>query len=932
MAGDDPEKSAIAALELGIYYADQPGGAEEAESCLRHAIAVGHPAVTPQALLNLAGLLHSVYRTDEAVQIYRTLIDLKDPGTLTPAIYALGFVLSGQPEHMKEGESFLRQAAASDDPDYGPLASYDLGVLLANQPGRLSEALDALLQAAASNHPEHAPRAYFNLGVLLAGNGAPKEAEGAFHRVIAGNDPELAPMAAVNLGGLLENYPGRVADAEAAYQFAIDSHHPEQMPLAMFNLGNLLAKLPERQADSEKAYRGAMSSPNPQVAAGAAYNLGVLLLTDRSRRVDAETAFRAAADTGDPEHAPIAMYNLGRLLGEDVNRWADARQALEDAVNTGDPRVTGPANNLLLQLDVSQLPERLIPTLDDSWRCTRAISQGAFYIEEYFTGSETADNWTALVTATQNVVPNITPQAYMDAIRQDFENNVIDGELSWQILEQTETELIYESEISGDVANPDQNEVSRIVYRNDRFYTVQHAIRGDLARAGSEKPQRLAMLRAARFERAPSPSPVTAPAVDENVADAILEKASSTMSNTDRIAFYRDSLKQLSKESYPLHWGSLQFQLGLALLEQNPETPANDDDLDEAAASLRRALEIFRPKGHPDLWGRSLASLGRVEFARAKRHGKSDEPVKKELVEKSLSHAIAAFEKALTAFKPGSYDWSRLMLNLGDARFRVDIDAAAATYTEMLSVAENMPPLSEEERALDLHMELAYLTGSAMASLRSIDQSKGGEPIVPAGILEADRRGELLYLRPLLSAGRLLLPNRSVAGAFKIGYPTEPENITLESLLYRVLAVEMSFMSLGGRPEGYGATRFIMATGGTEWQSTLKILEKTAELILMVPHLSDGVRWELKLLSERGSLSKTLFIMPPLATDVDVPKLWAEATPMMNEYGLEIPPYRPDGRILRFAPDGKVAEQWDFELLWKNDLLPAIEHLLPKRE
>ena len=214
---------------------DQPGGDEEAESCFRHAIAVRHPTVTPDALLNLAGLLQSVHRIDDAVQTYRTLVDLKDPKTLAMATCALGFVLSGQPEHMKEGESFLRQAAASNDPEYGPLASYDLGVLLSNQPGRLSDALEMLTQAAASNHAEYAPRAWFNLGALLAANGAPKEAESAFRQVIASNNPNIGPMAAVNLGGLLENNPDRVADAEAAYRFAIDSHHPEQTPLAMLN-------------------------------------------------------------------------------------------------------------------------------------------------------------------------------------------------------------------------------------------------------------------------------------------------------------------------------------------------------------------------------------------------------------------------------------------------------------------------------------------------------------------------------------------------------------------------------------------------------------------------------------------------------------------------------------------------------------------------
>jgi hypothetical protein len=227
---------------------------------------------------------------------------------------------------------------------------------------------------------------------------------------------------------------------------------------------------------------------------------------------------------------------------------------------------------------------------------------------------------------------------------------------------------------------------------------------------------------------------------------------------------------------------------------------------------------------------------------------------------------------------------------------------------------------------------LAKLSIRAIAGLQSIDRLKDGEPVVSRGLPEIQKRGQLLYLRPLLSAGHLLLPNQCVAGAFKVGYRTEPENMTLEALLYRVLTVKLNFISLGGRPEGYGATRLIMAAGGTEWQSLLKLLEERADLILMVPHLSEGVRWEIKLLSERRSLGKILFIMPPLATDIDVTRLWAEATPMMTEYGLEVPPYRPDGSIFSLGPDGKITERWEFGLLWKNELLSAIEHLLPKRE
>ncbi len=929
MAGDDPEKAAAAAFELGVYYMDEAGGEEEAELCIRSAIATNHPLVLPAALLSLAVLLQRVKRFGEAAQTYRTVMALRDPTTLVMATYGLGALLSGGPEHMEEGESFLLQAADSNDPEYGPLASYDLGVLLSKQPGRLSEALAALAHAAASNHAEYAPRALFNSGVLLAAHGALKEAESAFCKAIASNDQNIAPMAAVNLGGLLDSVPERDADAEAAYRFAIDSEHPEQKPLAFLGLANLLAQTPGRQAESEAAYRNAMLSPDSRVAAGAAYNLGVMLLADPSRHADAEGVLRVAAVSCDPEHGPIAMYNLGRLLAEEVDRWDDARLVLEAAIHEGDPRVVGPATNLLSNLDVSQMPERLIPIFKDKWNVTRVFAQGAYYLEEYLPAWETANDWTAIVTVTQIASPSLTPKAYVDAIRQNLEGNVIDGHLSLNILEQTETELIYESEIADDVAQLDQNEVTRIVRRNERLYTIQHAIRGDLSRAREERPARVAFLRAAGFKRVPAPAPIV-PTADEKVIGAILKQlvASATMLPVARVAFCRDSLKQASKDSSPQAWATLNLQLALALIQQASETAPSDDDLGEVAVFLRRALEVYKPENDRDLWGRALAALGRIKFAEARRHDQSDEAAEKELAKRSLSHAIAAFETARAAFDAGTYDWARITADLGDARLSVDVEAAAATYTEMLSKVENMPPLTDEDQASDLGGALGEVAVRAVAGLQSIDRLKSGEPVAEREVLETEKRGQVLYLRPLLSAGHLQLRNQCLHDAFRAGYRSEADNITLEALLYRAIAVEMNFISLGGRPEDYGATRMIMAAGGTEWQSTLKLFEQEADLILMVPHLSEGVRWEVELLCERRSLGKTLFVMPPLATDVDVPRLWAEASPMMSECGLDVPLYQPDGNLFSFGPDGKVAQRWEFGLLWKNELLNTIAPLL----
>jgi len=143
------------------------------------------------------------------------------------------------------------------------------------------------------------------------------------------------------------------------------------------------------------------------------------------------------------------------------------------------------------------------------------------------------------------------------------------------------------------------------------------------------------------------------------------------------------------------------------------------------------------------------------------------------------------------------------------------------------------------------------------------------------------------------------------------------------------LGLDTNFWSLGGRPEGYGVSRIIMAEGGADWHSVLRLTEEGSDLILMVPHLSQGVRWELRYLSEKNAIGKTLFVMPPESIDTDVQDMWITATAMFHEVDLHVPPYRPDGAVFRFDANGMVLEAWSFDTLWNGTFIQAIRHLLP---
>jgi tetratricopeptide (TPR) repeat protein len=926
----DAATAARAALDLGVYYLNLPGQSAEAESLLRQAIAKGDPSITPIAQVNLAGALQSQNRYAEAEAAYREVIAFSDVTASAAAVYGLGQLLALQPTRLAEAESVLRQSVETGDAENSARAGCALGELLMSQPGRLSDAQAVLAKVTTSGHAEYAPRAWYDSGLIFSQSNDRSQAEQAFFNAFSSNHPEIAPRAAFNLGLLFSQSPERLPAAEFAFGLAIKFQHPDQSPLAATTLGDLLADVPERRKDAEAAYRVAIDFGNPAQTPAAAYNLGVLLLADVNRRSDAEAAFRIAASSSDREHAPLALYNLGRLLGEDPTRWPEARQALEAAVATGDDRVIEVAANLLPQLDPSGLPERLVPVLDDSWQCVKVASQDGFYIEEYLPASESMSDWSTIVTATQIVAP-LSPGDYMSLVRRQFEGSVIDGRLSWEVLTETENELLYESTVEDDIAAMDQNEVSRIVRHGDRLFTIQHSMRGDLALAAKEKPVRLELLRSASFERLPAPATAVSVASDDAVAAKILEGATAPSAEAIdvRLTRYRQGLEKITKEGHPFHWALLNFQIGLSIIQQPQPDSANDDDLDQATAALRRSLEVYKKDQAADVWGRALHALGQVAFERAQRHGRIADPASQEIVQNSLRHAIAAFDQSRRVFQPGSFEWARSTVDLGDAQLSVEVGAAAATYKEAIEKLENMPPLPEQERSGELGTELANLIIRATVGLQSIDRLKAGEPVAPARFLESRKRGKVLYLRPLLTAGSLRLANQSVQGDFKIGFAKEPEEITLEALLYRALGADLNFYSLGGRPEGYGGTRIFMAAGGTDWKSGLPILEESADLVLMVPHKSEGVRWELDFLAERKALGKTLFIMPPLSFDTDTAAMWNEGALLMSKHGLHFPEYDSWGGIYRFAADGAIADQWDFDCVWKNDLLQAIDHLLP---
>ena len=218
----------------------------------------------------------------------------------------------------------------------------------------------------------------------------------------------------------------------------------------------------------------------------------------------------------------------------------------------------------------------------------------------------------------------------------------------------------------------------------------------------------------------------------------------------------------------------------------------------------------------------------------------------------------------------------------------------------------------------------------ANTGIPGVDWLRADEVIVPPGFDERKTRGPAAYLRPLIFSRQLMLKNEfRDPAALVVQYEHEPDHMTLERVLNRVLSPHFDFIAIGGRPEGYGPSR-ILITPVVDWKDAFDIVFDDSILVLIVPHVSAGVRWEAEQLVARRALGKTLFVMPPTWKGFDADAMWTDGRALLAAHGLRLPPYDPAGMFVRLDPNGVVAESWPFEVVWSNTLVERIEHLLPQ--
>jgi hypothetical protein len=164
------------------------------------------------------------------------------------------------------------------------------------------------------------------------------------------------------------------------------------------------------------------------------------------------------------------------------------------------------------------------------------------------------------------------------------------------------------------------------------------------------------------------------------------------------------------------------------------------------------------------------------------------------------------------------------------------------------------------------------------------------------------------------------------------GFDSEPPVIDLEDALYRVL-FEFRVTGVGGVPSPLGAGRaYILGAVPDAWRNIVETTYKRSGLVLMVPHQSEGVAWELDFLLGRDGLVRALLVTPPELRDLDASAIWSGATALFAFRGCKLPAYTSAGMLIMLGRDREIARQWRFDLVWRAELTKELMPLLPHRE
>jgi hypothetical protein len=394
--------------------------------------------------------------------------------------------------------------------------------------------------------------------------------------------------------------------------------------------------------------------------------------------------------------------------------------------------------------DTAQLYECPAVELDGRlWTCITSKWSAEGVFEERVPEGESAGTWSQMVTTVSIAAAQEWPlEAYAQSSRESIQARLVDGTLTWRTIQESPSDLLYDWTLEDDATAVDQLEVVHVLRGRSGLHAVHFAARGELRDLESPRDAWVARLRRASVTYLPLPSlPTPQPPLPRDQLHQVLDALEGKTPRVERLALIRRGLALTEMAVAPELWAWLHMMLGSELMQDPNENGAAY----AAIGAYRNALEVLTRDSDTDSWASTLVGLGAAFAARAAS------PDRKE---SDVQHASRVLDLALGAFAEHSVESLTLWVEIGDAFRRVDGDTAREAYTTAYTELERGSYSRPADEGHD--DKLVELTTRIWRGLARVDLH---DEDPPEGSIEPDREGTAIFLRPLLSAGRLIIPN-----------------------------------------------------------------------------------------------------------------------------------------------------------------------------
>lgn len=161
----------------------------------------------------------------------------------------------------------------------------------------------------------------------------------------------------------------------------------------------------------------------------------------------------------------------------------------------------------------------------------------------------------------------------------------------------------------------------------------------------------------------------------------------------------------------------------------------------------------------------------------------------------------------------------------------------------------------------------------------------------------------VLYLRPFSITGAVSVDNPSHYGAAIHPGAHLPKTIDLETLIENAVSRFGALLKIGGDGTSIGAGRLELPLRAP-WKEAFVQLSDRARAIVIVPGLSEGIRWELESLKERHLLLKCVLLVPPSR---DGTPDWVRVRQLFYAIGMGFPEIGEQFSLSRFNNRGEPA-------------------------